>query len=423
MNEIRDLIVGLDFGREYTQICYYDRRAQEMRSLSLKAGASQYEAPTALYRRADAGEFMAGPDTGYFAEQHGGELISDLYELSGQREGILFDGEKLEPWNLIAHFLKGMLRFLGVADIQRNIKCLAITTEDLTPVRVRNFRAALKEMGFGEEQCILLDYAESFYYYAMTLPQKKEILNRSVGWYDFMDNLVLFRRMYVAGSATRPVVVKLDRAVKGTLPENEEDKDDAFCKFIQRTLGNDPFSSIQLTGRGFDQSWAKQSVKMLCFQKRKVYSGNNLYARGACCAAKERCEDRALRGFQFLSKALVNQEVGMEMRIMGSDACYSLISAGRNWYECHKTLELLLDGTQELAFTVSTLGGADKRRVAMPLPGLPERPPKTTRLLLEMEYVSPEECIITVTDLGFGELFPSSGKVWRETVRWQEEGR
>ena len=59
MNEIRDLIVGLDFGREYTQICYYDRRAQEMRSLSLKAGASQYEAPTALYRRADAGEFMA----------------------------------------------------------------------------------------------------------------------------------------------------------------------------------------------------------------------------------------------------------------------------------------------------------------------------------------------------------------------------
>ena len=25
MNEIRDLIVGIDFGKEYSQICYYDR--------------------------------------------------------------------------------------------------------------------------------------------------------------------------------------------------------------------------------------------------------------------------------------------------------------------------------------------------------------------------------------------------------------
>ena len=26
MNEIRDLIVGIDFGKEYSQICYYDRK-------------------------------------------------------------------------------------------------------------------------------------------------------------------------------------------------------------------------------------------------------------------------------------------------------------------------------------------------------------------------------------------------------------
>ena len=26
MNEIRDLIIGIDFGKEYTQLCYYDRK-------------------------------------------------------------------------------------------------------------------------------------------------------------------------------------------------------------------------------------------------------------------------------------------------------------------------------------------------------------------------------------------------------------
>ena len=43
MNEIRDLIVGIDFGKEYSQICYYDRKGDEARSLSMKAGGNQYE--------------------------------------------------------------------------------------------------------------------------------------------------------------------------------------------------------------------------------------------------------------------------------------------------------------------------------------------------------------------------------------------
>ena len=40
MNEIRDIIVGIDFGREYSQICYYDRKGDEARSLSKIGRAS-----------------------------------------------------------------------------------------------------------------------------------------------------------------------------------------------------------------------------------------------------------------------------------------------------------------------------------------------------------------------------------------------
>ena len=28
MNETKDLIIGIDFGKEYSQICYYDRKAE-----------------------------------------------------------------------------------------------------------------------------------------------------------------------------------------------------------------------------------------------------------------------------------------------------------------------------------------------------------------------------------------------------------
>ena len=52
----------------------------------------------------------------------------------------------------------------------------------------------------------------------------------------------------------------------------------------------------------------------------------------------------------------------------------------------------------------------------MKLPGLPDRPRKATRLQLHLEYESPKQCTIRVTDLGLGELFPASGLEWNEVV-------
>ena len=60
MNEIRDLIIGIDIGKEYTQICYYDRKAEEARSLSMKVGASQYEAPGCICYRSVQKDYCVG---------------------------------------------------------------------------------------------------------------------------------------------------------------------------------------------------------------------------------------------------------------------------------------------------------------------------------------------------------------------------
>ena len=71
MNEIRDLIIGIDIGKEYTQICYYDRKAEEARSLSMKVGASQYEAPGCICYRTDHGDYCVGLEAEYFAREKG----------------------------------------------------------------------------------------------------------------------------------------------------------------------------------------------------------------------------------------------------------------------------------------------------------------------------------------------------------------
>ena len=121
-----------------------------------------------------------------------------------------------------------------------------------------------------------------------------------------------------------------------------------------------------------------------------------------------------------MSRSLVLTSVGMEMRVMGAPTYYPLIEAGRNWYESSADIELILDDTDELVFVVEHMSESERRHVVMKLPGLPQRPNRTTRLSVLLRYVAAEECCITVKDLGFGEMFPASGKEWKETTRWQE---
>lgn len=417
MNEIRDLIIGIDIGKEYTQICYYDRKAEEARSLSMKVGASQYEAPGCICYRSVQKDYCVGLEAEYFAREKGGIMVGNIYDICRKEEAVQVAGEERKPAELFSYFLREILKFLGIQDIVKNTKCLCITSPELNAVQVRNYQEACSLAGFPEEKYMLMDYGESFYYYA--LGQKRETWNRSVGWYAFSGDTVDFRKLTING-ASRPVLVKLEDPVSTKLDPENEIRDVEFCRFVSKTLGKELFSSVQITGKGFDQQWAQQSVKILCHQGRKVFYGNNLFAKGACIAVKDRLEDRKLKGYRYLSDSLVVADVGMDMRVMGSPAYYPLIEGGSNWYECGAGCELILDDTKELVFTVSLPDETEKKRVAMALDGLPERPNRTTRLALTLKYVSPKECEVTVRDLGFGEMYPSSGKVWKELVRWDE---
>ena len=81
MNEIRDILIGIDFGKIESQLCYYDRKAKEPVSLSMKVGTSQYEFPTCICRSMEQDVWYFGREAAYYAEEQGGVLIEDLYDI------------------------------------------------------------------------------------------------------------------------------------------------------------------------------------------------------------------------------------------------------------------------------------------------------------------------------------------------------
>ena len=104
MNEIRDLIIGIDIGKEYTQICYYDRKAEEARSLSMKVGASQYEAPGCICYRSRAEGLLRRPGSTSILPGKKAESWLEIFMISaGKKRAVQVAGEERKPAELLAH--------------------------------------------------------------------------------------------------------------------------------------------------------------------------------------------------------------------------------------------------------------------------------------------------------------------------------
>ncbi|HIU74344.1 MAG TPA: hypothetical protein IAC62_00510 [Candidatus Pelethocola excrementipullorum] len=411
--EQKNLIIGFEFNPKESQICYFDRAAKDAVSAEIKVGSSQYTFPTVLSKSLGKNDWHFGLEAEYFAEHQNGILIDQLYDLCANGNSTVIDGQDYESGVLLAIYLKNALKMLGVTDPEKQVSGMMITVPSLTRSFVEAIRYAYEKIGMPKTRCFLQDFDESFYYYA--LYQKQELWGRNVALFSFNDNEVTFSSLEL-DHRTKPVTATVTSGKTKKLSMESKKRDDDFYRLIEESFGKDIYSSVFLIGEGFDKNWAVRSVALLCRNRRHVFYGNNLYAKGACFAVYEKVEERKLKGYLFVGNALIRHNIGMDMSINGSPAYYAMIGAGVNWYEASKDCELILDHEEELTFVVSSMEDGRRERYTMPLPDLPERPNKTTRLRLHLEYDSPKRCQITVEDMGFGEMFPSGGKVWHETM-------
>ena len=84
--------------------------------------------------------------------------------------------------------------------------------------------------------------------------------------------------------------------------------------------------------------------------------------------------------------------------------------------EAGAQVELILDGQDYLEFIITPPDQRKRKTVKIVLEGFPKRDEKTLRVLLEIGFLDERTMTVTVTDQGFGELFPSTGEVLRQEV-------
>ena len=201
--------------------------------------------------------------------------------------------------------------------------------------------------------------------------------------------------------------------------EKEQQKtylDKEFLRIAQAEMEGSMFSTVYLLGDGFKEDWASESLRYLC-RNRRVFQGNNLYSRGACYGALERiCPSEEGKSYVYLGADKLKSNVGMKVLRRGEDSYFAILDAGTNWYEVAADFEVILEEGNAVDFIITPLTGENVMYKRITLDGLPERPKNTSRLRFHIEMTAVNQVTATIEDMGFGEIFPSSGKGWTQTI-------
>jgi hypothetical protein len=266
----------------------------------------------------------------------------------------------------------------------------------------------IQKLGIDSQRLTLIDRNECFYYYALS--GKPELFLYNVALFDYTGTNVISCVMN-RNQSTRHQLITLDVESHGDIAE---DKDAMFDEIIADTFGSKLFSSVYLVGDGFDGDWMKASLTRLC-KGRKVFLGKNLYSKGACYAGYIK---DGKRDWPFIFIGDNDLKLNLSIKILENNVMkfVTLIDAGESWYDSKGECEVILDGEPEIEFYIQRPESREAHTEVLELTDLPKRENRTTRLRIEARPISDIAVSISITDLGFGEITPSSGKTWVHTI-------
>ena len=407
--------IGLELNERTAQLCVYNKITNDADTVIIRSNSGTAESPAHMAYSKETDKWKFGAEADYFAANKGYVLFDDILNKCLAGSDFEADGETYPCSIVLGELIKCISLYTGIKDIAIGVREIVLTVPEVTKTLAAVVRQAFSYVGLGEAHSHVQGFDESFYAYALC--RKNEAFGRDVGLFYFKeDDTVEFKRLHT-DKRIKPMIVTIGDNVYETLPHDDNERDICFEEFAANIISKNDFSDFFLVGNGFDKRWAKKSVAVLCARQRKVFYGNNLFAKGACFGAYEKQHRDRLKGSLFLGKDLVRKNISIEKILVdGIETSYPIIAAGVNWFEAEGSCEIILKGTNSIIFGTSRLEDGKRSSCVMPLEGLPNRPAGATRLRITARFENAEKCVVTVYDKGFGELYPSSGMSWSDSL-------
>lgn len=397
--------IGIDLNDSYAMVSFFQQNMKEPETVSTVAGSEEFQIPLVLARRKSIGKWYYGDEARRLSKSGEMVCIDQLLKRALNSEKIVIDDDSFMAEELLALFLKKVMELPSKLGNPSSFDRLVICVDRLTKENVSMFYGMAVRLGINSRQLTVIDRKESFYYFALN--QDKSLWLHDVVMF-MQEKESIFFYSLKRDLRTTPQVVSIDESISYTLDKNDKDK--SFLDIINESFKNQIISTVFLVGDTFAEGWMKQSVVLLC-KGRRVFMGNNLFTKGACYAAATR-DKEAEWPFVYMGENEMKFNLSLKVHDKGELSFYNLISAGSNWFESKGQCEVIISGSYEVDFWKQLPKSREAKIETLRLTDMPPRPDRATRIRITATPVSDDRIDIEIKDLGFGEIFMSSGKVW-----------
>ncbi|MBQ1687854.1 MAG: hypothetical protein II073_01075 [Lachnospiraceae bacterium] len=421
MSNERTLLVGVDLCEDVSQLTCFNPVTLEPENIGFNGDVDQCMIPTVLFYRRDTAEWTFGEEAFIWNKEKDGVLIKNLLQKASTEKLISIDGKDYEPQFLLERYLKRVLGLLKTIYPEATIRELVVTVREKNMILIQHLYQALQNLGISKLRASIQSHEQCFVTYAMNQP--KELRVNDVALFDYDIDGLKYYQISVNRRTSPQTVVLNKRDFSDVLPfvpkgaEEAEDLPYMFESVLENALHKQIISTIYVTGPGFQGDWYKNALKKLCVGRR-VFAGQNLYAKGAGYAAREAIGEGKLQSYLYLGDEMLPIEISMELFHQGEFHEYVLVEAGTAWYNATKTISFIPDDELEVEIQVKHVIGSQVERHFLTMDGLWNYKRKT-RVELTVEFMDVHTCIVRLNDRGFGDLFPSSNRVWEKEIQIQ----
>ena len=423
-------MLGIDLCDEYCQISYlYNKRARfgrgfvnaatggvsrEPVTFSAVQGQEAYNIPLALCKLKDSPVWIVG-DQALEADREGeGTAVTSLLRKVQEDVPVRIEGEDYHPGALLALYLRRCLSLLEPMIAPEQIAAVVFTAPVMDYSTEQMIQRAFGRLGFNVQQVLCESHQESFFNYMLMQDAEQRRAGMLLCEYGTDGSIRFSTLLY--NRRTSPVVYWTESEtgeIDPALPPVSKDRE--FTAAVQEILAKNEASAVYLTGEGFDGGWMKEAAVFLC-RGRRVFRGENLFSKGAAYSALLHADRPSeIPESIFLSEDALRSNIGIEVLLREQMGYHVLLDAGVKWYNAEVEEDFILESGQDFSLVRTPVTGGEPRQLTVRLDGIPERPDRTTRIRVLLTMPEADRLRVQVTDMGFGEIFPSMGGVWEET--------
>lgn len=418
MDTPRKLFIGYDLCEDFTQISCYSYKTAQPVPIGARDEDVLNQIPTVLCVKEDTKQWLYGEEALACGAEGKGVVVEQLLEKLVQGAEVQIYEQDFSPVVLLEKYLRKTLMLVKQYFPAEQITKMVVTVRDTRPALVDLIYLALEQLGLERDRAVVMSHTGAYLYYALS--QDKALWMNDVGLFEFNDEGLSYYQIKL-NRRTKPMIACLHKTDYSSelniklLQKEQGNNAYIFENIANKALYKKLVTTLYFTGAGFNGDWADGVIQGLC-TGRRVFTGQNLFTKGACYAARELSGDGLLEQFILLDDDMLTTIVGAKIY---KDTKYQeeiLAEAGECWFEVNRSIEVIVEGEPELELIMKNVMSKEIIRERIQLTGLPDRPDRMTRLEINLTCKNRSTAVLRVNDLGFGESYPETGCILETTI-------